>query len=88
MGLNIQLQNVNILMIWRVFFSRLNCENAVLKETLKLKTEEIKMLKSENASKYNGILISFLKQYVKRSVLFYVKNTHMNKVLILWSNIF
>ncbi|XP_022451683.1 coiled-coil domain-containing protein 125-like isoform X3 [Delphinapterus leucas] len=29
---------------WR----RLNCENAVLKETLKLKTEEIKMLKSEN----------------------------------------
>ncbi|XP_067586992.1 coiled-coil domain-containing protein 125 isoform X6 [Pseudorca crassidens] len=29
-------------------FIRLNCENAVLKETLKLKTEEIKMLKSEN----------------------------------------
>ena len=51
MGLNIQLQNVSVLMIWRVLFSRLNCENAVLKETLKLKTEEIKMLKSENASK-------------------------------------
>lgn len=41
---------------WRVLFSRLNCENAVLKETLKLKTEEIKMLKSENASK-SGILM-------------------------------
>ncbi|XP_008585397.1 PREDICTED: coiled-coil domain-containing protein 125 isoform X1 [Galeopterus variegatus] len=34
---------------WTQKYDRLNCENSVLKETLKLKTEEIKMLKSENA---------------------------------------
>ncbi|XP_054434431.1 coiled-coil domain-containing protein 125 [Pteronotus mesoamericanus] len=39
----------NIEESWTQKFDRLNCENAVLKETLKLKTEEIKMLKSENA---------------------------------------
>ncbi|KAM5257475.1 coiled-coil domain-containing protein 125 isoform 4-T8 [Hipposideros larvatus] len=40
----------NIEESWTQKYDRLNCENAVLKETLKLKTEEIKMLKSENAS--------------------------------------
>ncbi|XP_005858039.1 PREDICTED: coiled-coil domain-containing protein 125 isoform X2 [Myotis brandtii] len=40
----------NIEETWTQKYDRLNCENAVLKETLKLKTEEIKMLKSENAS--------------------------------------
>ncbi|XP_036264718.1 coiled-coil domain-containing protein 125 isoform X1 [Pipistrellus kuhlii] len=40
----------NIEETWTQKCDRLNCENAVLKETLKLKTEEIKMLKSENAS--------------------------------------
>ncbi|MXQ81087.1 hypothetical protein E5288_WYG012870 [Bos mutus] len=40
----------NIEESWIQKYDRLNCENAVLKETLKLKTEEIKMLKSENAS--------------------------------------
>ncbi|XP_064128869.1 coiled-coil domain-containing protein 125 isoform X2 [Loxodonta africana] len=34
---------------WTQKYDRLNCENVVLKETLKLKTEEIKMLRSENA---------------------------------------
>ncbi|XP_033285835.1 coiled-coil domain-containing protein 125 isoform X7 [Orcinus orca] len=38
----------NIEESWIQRYDRLNCENAVLKETLKLKTEEIKMLKSEN----------------------------------------
>eukprot|EP00070_Physeter_catodon_P013269 XP_007130003.2 coiled-coil domain-containing protein 125 isoform X2 [Physeter catodon] len=38
----------NIEESWIQKYDRLNCENAVLKETLKLKTEEIKMLKSEN----------------------------------------
>ncbi|XP_065731218.1 coiled-coil domain-containing protein 125 isoform X2 [Phocoena phocoena] len=38
----------NIEESWIQKYERLNCENAVLKETLKLKTEEIKMLKSEN----------------------------------------
>lgn len=40
----------NIEETWTQKYDRLNCENEVLKETLKLKTEEIKMLKSENAS--------------------------------------
>ncbi|XP_032966008.1 coiled-coil domain-containing protein 125 isoform X2 [Rhinolophus ferrumequinum] len=40
----------NIEESWTQKYDRLNCENGVLKETLKLKTEEIKMLKSENAS--------------------------------------
>ncbi|XP_015418529.1 PREDICTED: coiled-coil domain-containing protein 125 isoform X2 [Myotis davidii] len=40
----------NIEETWTQKYDRLNCENAVLKETLNLKTEEIKMLKSENAS--------------------------------------
>lgn len=40
----------NIEESWTQKYDRLNCETAVLKETLKLKTEEIKMLKSENAS--------------------------------------
>lgn len=39
----------NIEDAWTQKYDRLNCENAVLKETLKLKTEEVKMLKSENA---------------------------------------
>uniref|UniRef100_A0A8D2BD97 Coiled-coil domain containing 125 n=1 Tax=Sciurus vulgaris TaxID=55149 RepID=A0A8D2BD97_SCIVU len=39
----------NIEESWTQKYERLNCENAVLKENLKLKTEEIKMLKSENA---------------------------------------
>ncbi|XP_057597771.1 coiled-coil domain-containing protein 125 [Hippopotamus amphibius kiboko] len=39
----------NIEESWIQKYDRLNCENAVLKETLKLKTEDIKMLKSENA---------------------------------------
>ncbi|XP_055968571.1 coiled-coil domain-containing protein 125 [Sorex fumeus] len=34
---------------WTQKYDRLNCENEVLKETLKLKTEEVKVLKSENA---------------------------------------
>ncbi|KAM4875497.1 LOW QUALITY PROTEIN: coiled-coil domain-containing protein 125 [Thomomys bottae] len=33
---------------WIQKYDRLNCDNAILKEDLKLKTEEIKMLKSEN----------------------------------------
>ncbi|XP_053768997.1 coiled-coil domain-containing protein 125 [Desmodus rotundus] len=40
----------NIEESWTQKYDRLKCESAVLKETLKLKTEEIKMLKSENAS--------------------------------------
>ncbi|KAM5330850.1 coiled-coil domain-containing protein 125 isoform 4-T12 [Glossophaga mutica] len=40
----------NIEESWTQKYDRLNCESAVLKETLKLKMEEIKMLKSENAS--------------------------------------
>lgn len=32
-------------------FCRIYCENAALKEALKLRTEEVKTLKSENASK-------------------------------------
>lgn len=40
----------NIEESWIQKYDRLNCESAVLKETLKLKTEEIKMLKSENTS--------------------------------------
>ncbi|XP_075397247.1 coiled-coil domain-containing protein 125 [Tenrec ecaudatus] len=39
----------NIEESWIQKHDRLNCENAVLKETLKLKTEEVKILKSENA---------------------------------------
>ncbi|KAG3266558.1 coiled-coil domain-containing protein 125 isoform X2 [Ictidomys tridecemlineatus] len=39
----------NIEESWIQKYERLNCENAVLKENLKLKTEEIKMLKSEQA---------------------------------------
>ncbi|XP_075864189.1 coiled-coil domain-containing protein 125 [Microcebus murinus] len=38
----------NIEESWTQKYDRLNCENAVLKENLKLKTEKIKMLKSEN----------------------------------------
>ncbi|XP_021566810.1 coiled-coil domain-containing protein 125 [Carlito syrichta] len=38
----------NIEESWTQKYDRLNCENAILKENLKLKTEEIKMLKSEN----------------------------------------
>uniref|UniRef100_A0A8C0M3M4 Coiled-coil domain containing 125 n=1 Tax=Canis lupus familiaris TaxID=9615 RepID=A0A8C0M3M4_CANLF len=34
---------------WTQKYDRLNCENAVLQEALNMKTEEIKMLKSENA---------------------------------------
>ncbi|XP_052599322.1 coiled-coil domain-containing protein 125 isoform X2 [Peromyscus californicus insignis] len=34
---------------WTQKYDRLNCDNAVLRENLKVKTEEIKMLKSENA---------------------------------------
>lgn len=39
----------NIEESWTQKHDRLNCENAVLKETLKVKTEEVKMLKAENA---------------------------------------
>ncbi|XP_073761484.1 coiled-coil domain-containing protein 125 isoform X2 [Callorhinus ursinus] len=39
----------NIEESWTQKYDRLNCENAVLQETLNVKTEEIKMLKSENA---------------------------------------
>ncbi|XP_053445322.1 coiled-coil domain-containing protein 125 isoform X2 [Nycticebus coucang] len=39
----------NIEESWTQKYDRLTCENAVLKENLKLKTEEIKMLKSEYA---------------------------------------
>ncbi|XP_006169585.1 coiled-coil domain-containing protein 125 [Tupaia chinensis] len=39
----------NIEESWTQKYDRLNCENSILKENLKLKTEEIKMLKSENA---------------------------------------
>ncbi|XP_045422010.1 coiled-coil domain-containing protein 125 isoform X3 [Lemur catta] len=39
----------NIEESWTQKYDRLSCENAILKENLKLKTEEIKMLKSENA---------------------------------------
>ncbi|XP_047272863.1 coiled-coil domain-containing protein 125 isoform X15 [Homo sapiens] len=39
----------NIEESWIQKYDRLNCENAVLKENLKVKTEEIKMLKSDNA---------------------------------------
>ncbi|XP_042546801.1 coiled-coil domain-containing protein 125 isoform X2 [Dipodomys spectabilis] len=39
----------NIEESWTQKYDRLNCDNAILKEDLKLKTEEIKMLKSENA---------------------------------------
>ncbi|XP_004678515.1 PREDICTED: coiled-coil domain-containing protein 125 [Condylura cristata] len=39
----------NIEESWTQKYDRLNCENAVLKETLKLKTEEVKMLMSKNA---------------------------------------
>ncbi|XP_063114367.1 coiled-coil domain-containing protein 125 isoform X2 [Cavia porcellus] len=38
----------NIEESWTQKYDRLNCENAVLKENLKLKTEEIRMLKFEN----------------------------------------
>jgi len=41
----------NIEESWTQKYDRLNCENAVLQETLNVKTEEIKMLKSENARK-------------------------------------
>ncbi|KAG8516163.1 Coiled-coil domain-containing protein 125 [Galemys pyrenaicus] len=34
---------------WTQKYDRLNCENAILRETLKLKTEEVKMLMSKNA---------------------------------------
>ncbi|KAM5264384.1 coiled-coil domain-containing protein 125 [Ctenodactylus gundi] len=40
----------NIEESWIQKYDRVNCENAVLKENLKLKTEEIKMLKSENGA--------------------------------------
>uniref|UniRef100_A0A8I6AGH9 Coiled-coil domain containing 125 n=1 Tax=Rattus norvegicus TaxID=10116 RepID=A0A8I6AGH9_RAT len=39
----------NIEESWIQKYDRLNCDNAVLRETLKLRTEEVKMLKSENA---------------------------------------
>ncbi|XP_006871029.1 PREDICTED: coiled-coil domain-containing protein 125 [Chrysochloris asiatica] len=39
----------NIEESWIQKYDRLNCDHAVLKETLKLKTEEVKILKSENA---------------------------------------
>ncbi|XP_032135076.1 coiled-coil domain-containing protein 125 isoform X5 [Sapajus apella] len=39
----------NIEESWTQKYDRLNCENEVLKENLKVKTEEIKMLKSDNA---------------------------------------
>lgn len=39
----------NIEESWTQKYDRLNCDNAVLRENLKIKTEEIKMLKSENA---------------------------------------
>uniref|UniRef100_A0A8C9GR99 Coiled-coil domain containing 125 n=1 Tax=Piliocolobus tephrosceles TaxID=591936 RepID=A0A8C9GR99_9PRIM len=39
----------NIEESWIQKYDRLNCENAILKENLKVKTEEIKMLKSDNA---------------------------------------
>nr|XP_012317645.1 coiled-coil domain-containing protein 125 isoform X3 [Aotus nancymaae] len=39
----------NIEESWIQKYDRLNCENAVLKENLKVKTEKIKMLKSDNA---------------------------------------
>ncbi|XP_051028432.1 LOW QUALITY PROTEIN: coiled-coil domain-containing protein 125 [Acomys russatus] len=39
----------NIEESWTQKYDRLNCDNAVLRENLKVKTEEIKMLKSENA---------------------------------------
>ncbi|XP_027460545.2 coiled-coil domain-containing protein 125 isoform X3 [Zalophus californianus] len=39
----------NIEESWTQKYDRLNCENEVLQETLNVKTEEIKMLKSENA---------------------------------------
>uniref|UniRef100_A0A8C2QKB3 Coiled-coil domain containing 125 n=1 Tax=Cricetulus griseus TaxID=10029 RepID=A0A8C2QKB3_CRIGR len=39
----------NIEESWIQKYDRLNCDNAILRENLKVKTEEIKMLKSENA---------------------------------------
>ncbi|XP_052015663.1 coiled-coil domain-containing protein 125 isoform X1 [Apodemus sylvaticus] len=39
----------NIEESWIQKYDRLNCDNAVLREDLKLRTEEIRMLKSENA---------------------------------------
>uniref|UniRef100_A0A2R9C2B2 Coiled-coil domain containing 125 n=1 Tax=Pan paniscus TaxID=9597 RepID=A0A2R9C2B2_PANPA len=42
----------NIEESWIQKYDRLNCENAVLKENLKVKTEEIKMLKSDNAVRH------------------------------------
>ncbi|KAL1783520.1 coiled-coil domain-containing protein 125 isoform X1 [Sigmodon hispidus] len=39
----------NIEESWIQKYDRLNCDNAVLRENLKVKTEEIKMLKSQNA---------------------------------------
>ncbi|XP_005413953.1 PREDICTED: coiled-coil domain-containing protein 125 isoform X2 [Chinchilla lanigera] len=40
----------NIEESWTQKYDRLHCENAVLKENLRLKTEEIRMLKSENGA--------------------------------------
>ncbi|XP_076772401.1 coiled-coil domain-containing protein 125 isoform X2 [Arvicanthis niloticus] len=40
----------NIEESWIQKYDRLNCDNGVLRENLKLRTEEIKMLKSENAA--------------------------------------
>ncbi|XP_044540810.1 coiled-coil domain-containing protein 125-like, partial [Gracilinanus agilis] len=34
---------------WAQKYDRIYCENSILKETLKLRTEEVKRLKSENA---------------------------------------
>ncbi|XP_064356168.1 coiled-coil domain-containing protein 125 isoform X1 [Dromaius novaehollandiae] len=39
----------NIEETWTEKYDRIHCENAALKETLKLRTEEVKTLKSENA---------------------------------------
>ncbi|XP_023560425.1 coiled-coil domain-containing protein 125 [Octodon degus] len=47
-GIPPQQQRLIYSVIQKILFSRLNCENAVLKENLKLKTEEIRTLKSEN----------------------------------------
>ncbi|KAF6123444.1 coiled-coil domain containing 125 [Phyllostomus discolor] len=59
----------NIEESWTQKYDRLDCESAVLKETLKLKTEEIKMLKSENAS-LNG-------QYLEALAMLDIKQQKM-----------
>ncbi|NXN86541.1 CC125 protein, partial [Bombycilla garrulus] len=68
----------NIEDTWTEKYDRIYCENAALKEALKLRTEEVKTLKAENAI-LNQQCLEFLAMLDVRQQKFFQENMSLNK---------